>query len=591
MRFTDEYIEEVRDKNDIVDVISAYVRLEHRGSSYKGLCPFHSEKTPSFFVNRSRQMYHCFGCGKSGDVFNFLMEYDRSTFTESVVTLAGRAGMAVPEDTGTGYDREQKNRRDRLLEIHKEAAVWYFKALYQPGAKQALAYLRGRGLDDATIRKFGLGYSEKSGGALYRYLKDKGYTDADLKETGIFYIDEKKGTARDRFWNRVMFPIMDPARRVIGFGGRVMGSAEPKYLNSPETKIFDKSRNLYGLHLAKSTREKQMLICEGYMDVIALHAAGFDNAVASLGTALTSQQASLIHRYVKQALLLYDSDGAGIKAARRAIPLLKDAGIVPKVVDLSPYKDPDEFIKGLGAGALRQRLEQAENGFLFEVRQMEKEYDRSDPQGTADFANAVVGLLMGFSDEIERSSYTRSVSREFSLNRDLLERQIAKKALNGRPVKKEPEKLPDRSKKEPPDIKTEQLMLSWMGREEETARLASRYITENDFTTPLHREIFRALQDMLNAGWFNPVSILNRFEDLEERSAAAEILENFRIPDDPEQKDRGIKEVLAALKTRTYNRALQKAQENDPKELQMMLEEKIRLEKLKQEILNGIGEN
>ena len=349
MRYPEEVIEEVRARNDILDVISGYVSLKRKGASYFGLCPFHNEKTGSFSVSRSKQIYYCFGCGAGGNVISFIMQYENLTFPEAVQFLAKRAGVTLPERPYTEEEKKAQDLKSQLLEIHKAAATHYYQLLHTREGERAYRYLKERRLTDETIRHFGLGYSSRQPGELYRFLRSRGYKDDVLKQSGLVTIEEKH--TRDKFWNRAMFPILDVSNRVIGFGGRVMGDGEPKYLNSPETKLFDKSRNLYGLNYAKNSRKDYFLLCEGYMDVISLHQAGFSNAVASLGTALTSQHCLLIRRYVKEVVLTYDSDGAGVNAAKRAIPLLREAGISAKVLSMKPYKDPDEFIKGLGAEA------------------------------------------------------------------------------------------------------------------------------------------------------------------------------------------------------------------------------------------------
>ena len=307
MRYSDDIIEEVRSKNDIVDVVSQYVKLTRKGSSYFGLCPFHNEKTPSFSVTPGKQMYYCFGCGAGGNVFNFIMEYENFTFGEALKYLADRAGVELPKIEYSKEVREKAKEKSELLEINKQAAQYYYYQLRTEKGAAGYQYLSGRGLTDETMRSFGLGYSDKFSDGLYRYLKSKGYKDDRLRESGLFNVDERHGMY-DKFWNRVIFPIMDVNNRVIGFGGRVMGDGKPKYLNSPETKIFDKSRNLYGLNVARKTRKNYIILCEGYMDVISMHQAGFTNAVASLGTALTSGHASLLKRYTQEVLLLYDSD-------------------------------------------------------------------------------------------------------------------------------------------------------------------------------------------------------------------------------------------------------------------------------------------
>ena len=367
MRYSDDMIEEVRVKNDIVDVISQYVKLQRKGSSYFGLCPFHNEKTPSFSVSPAKQMYYCFGCGAGGNVFTFIMEYENFSFGEALKFLADRVGVELPQIEYSKEAQAQANLRSSLLEIQKAAASYFYYNLRRENGKTAYHYLKNRGLSYETMKKFGLGYSDKYSDDLYQYLKKKGYSDELLLESGLFQADERKGIY-DKFWNRVIFPIMDVNNRVIGFGGRVMGEGMPKYLNSPETKIFDKSRNLYGLNIARTSRKKQLIICEGYMDVISMHQAGFTNAVASLGTALTSGHASLIKRYTDEVLLLYDSDEAGVRAALRGIPILRSAGVKSKVVDLKPYKDPDEFIKAEGPERFEERLSKAMNSFLFIVQ-------------------------------------------------------------------------------------------------------------------------------------------------------------------------------------------------------------------------------
>lgn len=311
-------------------------------------------------------MYYCFGCGEGGNVYSFIMKYENYSFVEAVKMLADRAGITLPEAEYSEEERKRADLRANLLEINKKAAMYFHHQLKSEKGKIGLKYFNERGLDNETIVRFGLGYSTKTSNDLYQYMKTFGYSDDILKESGLFSFSEK-GTY-DKFWNRVMFPILDINSRVIGFGGRVMGEGEPKYLNSPETKIFEKSRNLYGMNFARISRKPYLLICEGYMDVIALHRAGFTNAVAALGTAFTDQHAMLIKRYVKEVVLTFDSDGAGRKAALRAIPILKRAGIAMKVLDMTPYKDPDEFIKNLGADEYQKRIDNAMNSFIFEIK-------------------------------------------------------------------------------------------------------------------------------------------------------------------------------------------------------------------------------
>ena len=428
MRYSDDIIEEVRSKNDIVDVVSQYVRLTKKGNSYFGLCPFHNEKTPSFSVTPGKQMYYCFGCGAGGNVFNFIMEYENYTFGEALKHLADRAGVQLPKIEYSGEAKKKAERRAALLEINKLAAGYFYYQLRRESGRQAHEYLTGRGLSEETIRKFGLGYSDKYSDDLYKYLKSKNYSDELLRDSGLFNVDERRGMY-DKFWNRVIFPIMDVNNRVIGFGGRVMGDGKPKYLNSPETTIFDKSRNLYGLNRARRTKKPYFLLCEGYMDVISLHQAGFTNAVASLGTALTAGHASLIKRYVSEVYLTYDSDEAGTKAALRAVPILKEAGISAKVIRMDPYKDPDEFIKNLGAEAFEQRIGKARNGFMFSLEILERQYDMHTPEGKTEFYYEAAKRLAQFEEEIERNNYIDAVAEAYHIGYDSLRKLVAKAAV------------------------------------------------------------------------------------------------------------------------------------------------------------------
>jgi len=524
MYYPEEVIEEVRMRSDIVDIISGYVRLQKKGSNLFGLCPFHHEKSPSFSVSPSKQMYHCFGCGVSGNVITFVMEYENYSFREAVEMLADRSGVKLPK---MEYSREAKALADRkaaLLEINKLAANYFYYQLKQPQGKLGYDYLTRRKLTDETIRRFGLGYSNKIRDDLYRYLRGKGYEDGILKDTGLVTIEER-GT-RDKFYNRVMFPIMDVNSRVIGFGGRVMGDGEPKYLNSPETPLFDKSRNLYGLNYARTSRERYMLLCEGYMDVIAMHQAGFTNAVASLGTALTEQHAALLKRYTEQVILTYDSDGAGVKAALRAIPILKRAGISTKVLNMRPYKDPDEFMKNLGPEEFKKRIENARNSFLFEIDILKESFDMGDPEQKTEFYNRTARKLLEFSEALERDNYIQAVSREFFIPYEDL-RNLVNQLGNrfgtgiretdgsyGREESRERPQAPGKKKDKEEGIrKSERLLLTWLIEEPELFERIRGIIGPEDFVKPLYRaaaeEVFKAHE----TGEVNPAAILNHFID------------------------------------------------------------------------------
>ena len=415
MRYDSETIEKVRNANDIVDVIGRHVRLTKKGANYFGLCPFHGEKTASFSVNQRKQFYHCFGCGVGGSVIDFVMQYENMSFQEAVRALADNAHIELPESSG-GEDRQATELRQKLLDINREAAIYYNSVLKGPEGRIGLEYFMDkRKLKASTITHFGLGFTSKGTDALYKHLKSKGYDDAALSKCGLVTFSEK-GT-RDKFWNRVMFPIMDTNNRVIGFGGRVMGDGEPKYLNSPETFIFDKSSQLYGLNFAKKSRQKYLLLCEGYMDVIALHQAGFTNAVASLGTAFTDKHARLLKRYTDNVILTQDSDKAGINAKLKAFPILYEAGLNVKVLDTGKYKDPDEFIKAEGAEGYEHCIKNARNAFMFVIDVLKNSYNLADPAEKTEFVRETVDRLCLFKEPMERDNYIDAVSREFMLDR------------------------------------------------------------------------------------------------------------------------------------------------------------------------------
>ena len=582
MYYSDDVIEEVRMKNDIVDVISGYVRLQKKGSSYFGLCPFHNEKSPSFSVSPGKQMYYCFGCGAGGNVFTFVMEYENFTFIEAVKYLAERAGVKLPEGEYSKEQRAASDLKTVLLEVNKKAASYYYYQLKQEGGRQAYEYLKNRELSDETIKNFGLGYSSKYSDSLYRYLKGKGYSDTILKESGLFSADEKYGM-HDKFWNRVMFPIMDVNNRVIGFGGRVMGDAKPKYLNSPETKIFDKSRNLYGLNIARRSRKNYLIICEGYMDVISMHQAGFTNAVASLGTALTSGHASLMSRYTKEVLLTYDSDEAGQKAALRGIPILREAGIKPRVVNLAPYKDPDEFIKAQGQEAFEKRLTEAMNYFLFEVQVMERQYDLADPEDKTEFYRAIAKKLLEFPEELERNNYMESISRKYQIRYEDLRRMVNNLALSGTGISakpKAPAKERKREKKEDGRDASQKLMLTWLTSYPKMFDTIEGYIGPDDFTTPLFHQVAELLFEQHEQGEVNPAKLLNRFTDSEEQKEVTSLFHATLHLENDQERMRALRETVCRMKRDSIAHQSQTLAPTDIAGLQRLVEAKKHLEEI-----------
>ena len=571
MRYSDDIIEEVRSKNDIVDVVSQYVRLTKKGNSYFGLCPFHNEKTPSFSVTPGKQMYYCFGCGAGGNVFNFIMEYENYTFGEALKHLADRAGVELPKIEYSREVRQKAQEKAELLEINKQAAQYFYYQLRTEKGQTGLDYLKNRGLSEETMRKFGLGYSDRAGGGLYRYLKAKGYPDDRLRESGLFNVDERHGMY-DKFWNRVIFPIMDVNNRVIGFGGRVMGDAKPKYLNSPETKIFDKSRNLYGLNIARTTRKKYLILCEGYMDVISMHQAGFTNAVASLGTALTSGHASLLKRYTQEVLLLYDSDEAGIRAALRGIPILREAGVNSRVVSLKPYKDPDEFIRNMGPEAFEQRLEEARDSFLFRVEVAENEFSMNDPQGQNQFFERCAQMLLELKDELERNLYIDAVVKiyrgRYGISSEDLKKRVNTLALKGTPAEHRTQPKsgsPEKKKKESASDTSQKLMLTWLVTYPKIFDKVAQYLTPEDFVVPLYREVAQMLFQQREEGEINPARLLNSFPDSEEQREVASLFNATIHLETQQEQDQAFADTLLRIKQESL---AEKNRNWDPSDLQ-----------------------
>lgn len=583
MYYSDEIIEEVRSKNDIVDVISSYVKLQKKGSSYFGLCPFHNEKSPSFSVSREKQMYYCFGCGAGGNVFTFLMEYENYSFQEALKYLADRAGVELPEAEYSKEARERADQKAILLEINKVAAQYFYVQLKSPQGAHALSYLKDRGLSDEMIHSFGLGYSNKYSNDLYRYLKSKGYRDELIVKAGLVTVDERYGVS-DKFWNRVMFPIMDSNSRVIGFGGRVMGDAKPKYLNSPETMIFDKSRNLYGLNRARSARKPYFLLCEGYMDVISLHQAGFSNAVASLGTALTPGHASLIKRYVKEVYLTYDSDEAGTKAALRAMPILKDVGITARIIRMEPYKDPDEFIKHLGAEAFEERIHKARNGFMFGLEVLERDYDLTTPEGKTDFMKEAAKRLTQFDEEIERSNYIEAVAKTYHVGFEELRKLVLKMAVQTGLAKQveRPKRLDGKSReKEDGHVKSQKILLTWLIEDEGIFNQIRRYITPDDFTGELYKKVAALLYEQYEGQDVNPARIMNHFTDEEEHREVASLFHTkIRELTTISEQEKALKETIIRVKGHSIDTAAKNLAPTDIAGLQRLMEAKRELQDL-----------
>ena len=582
MYYPDELVEEVRSRNDIVDIVGSYVRLQKKGGSYFGLCPFHNEKSPSFSVSPQKQMYYCFGCGAGGNVFTFLMNYENDTFPEAIKTLADRAGINLPE---IEYSEEMKKEADKkalLLEINKEAAKYFYYQLRSPQGAIGHQYLTKRELSEETMKQFGLGYSNKFSNDLVQYLKQKGYKDETIIQAGLAAGDEVRGV-HDKFWNRVMFPIQDINHRVIGFGGRVMGEGEPKYLNSPETMIFDKSRNLYGLNFARSSRRDHIILCEGYMDVISMHQAGFTQAVASLGTAFTSGQANLLHRFTDTVVLSYDSDGAGTKAALRAIGILRENGMTARVLSLEPYKDPDEFIKNLGAEAFEERIKQAENSFMFELRVLQRDYNLQDPDEKTSFYKEIAKKLCNFNDEVERENYIEAVASKYGIGFESLRNmvnQLGNRQGLIKPLERPKSGIQSKPSAQDAVMRSQGLLLTWLVEEPQVYQKIKKYILPEDFTEEPYGKAAQHLLADLEKGVCEPASIISLFSDEEEQRKVAALF-NTKLPpmENISDKEKALKDVVIAVKRNSYEESTKKLAQ-DVNGLNRVIEGKKALEEL-----------
>ena len=442
MPFPPAFLDELVARNPIEDVVGQYVTLKRSGSNLFGLCPFHGEKTASFSVTPDKGMFYCFGCHKGGSVINFEMEIENLSYADAVRALAKRAGMEVPEDE---QYQSRYRQQERLWALHKEAARFFHTQLYDPIGVSALQYARDRGMTQSTLTKFGIGYAPDSWTDLVDALRKKGYTDQELRDSGLVTVSRKNGGLLDRFRDRLMFPIIDVRGNVIGFGGRIMNNADKsaaKYLNSPETLIFNKRKNLFALNLAKKSKLGYLILVEGYMDAIALHQYGFDCAVASLGTALTEDGAALLSRYTDQVVLIYDGDAAGQNATQRAIPMLEKAGLQVKVLQMRDAKDPDEFLKKFGADRFKLLLEESSNRVEYQLAAILKKYDLRDDDQKVKYLQESAELIGSLGSSVQREVYAGRVAEaaKISLDAMKLEVQRAYKRRQAR-QKKQQEKI------------------------------------------------------------------------------------------------------------------------------------------------------
>lgn len=586
MYYTDEQIEEVRSRNDIVDIISSYVNIKKKGNSYTACCPFHHEKTPSFHVSREKQMYHCFGCGVGGNVYTFLMEHENLSFPEAVEMLAERAGIELPRQSMSAEEKRQADAKVQIKDMNKSAAAYFHYLLKTERGTHAMEYLKGRGLTDETITSFGLGFSDVYRDDLYKYLKKKGYTDEELKKSGLVKFDEKYG-ASDSFWNRVMFPIIDVNNRVIGFGGRVMGDAKPKYINTQDTPVFDKSRNLYGLNLAKKSKRRGAIFCEGYMDVISMHQAGFDNAVASLGTALTMGQVNLLRHYKDEVYLAYDSDEAGTKATLRALDILREFGMPARVISLTPYKDPDELLQAEGKEGFEKRIDSAVSGIMFEIGNLANNYRQDDPQERTVFQREAAKKLALIEEPLERGNYIESVSKEYRIPFDSLKEMVTKYGIAGTGradasvFREKNDRRSPEEQREKKQLKAERLMITWLINDEKLFQTLKGILSEDDFFEPVYHDIAKVMFEQYEReGKVMPAVIMNQFQSIEEHGRAAEIMQqDFEMEVSEDDKSKVITDLVKGIKLRSVAHRLEEAK-GDLEKTGQLLQEKVQINRL-----------
>ena len=560
MFYSDDIVEEVRSRNDIVDVISEYAGLKKAGNSYKCCCPFHSEKTPSFTVSREKQMYHCFGCGAGGNVYTFIMKYENFTFPEAIEYLAKRAGITLPEQEMSPEDKKKYSRRQMLYDVNKSAAAYFhFLLTKTERGKLGYKYYKERGFTDETIAKFGLGYSDIYRDDLYKYLKNKGFSDSIMRDAGLVEFDEKSGP-RDKFWNRVMVPITDINGKIIAFGGRVLGDAKPKYLNTKETDIFNKSRNLFAMDIARHSKKKGVILCEGYMDVIAMHQAGFDNAIASLGTAFTEGQANLIKRYTTDVYLAYDSDGAGRAAAMKAIQILRGLEMSQRVIDLKPYKDPDEFIKNLGSEQYENRVNEALTGRIYEIDSIVDNYDMNNPEEKTKFMKEAARLLAGIDDSAERQNYIDSVAAKYYMNVDELKKLVSKAGLAGdisRDVVYQTRELRNRVEANPAE-EDQKYLLTMMVNEPYLFEKLEGVISEEDFTADYIKDVAECVfREYRETGEVSPAKILNRYDDAElQEKVSGMFTKELEFDTTPSVLEKALTDIIIKIKSNNIDRQL-----------------------------------
>ncbi|MBR6543690.1 MAG: DNA primase [Anaerotignum sp.] len=589
MRYPREVIDEVRLQNDIVEVISQYVPLKQKGNSYFGLCPFHNEKTASFSVNSEKQFYYCFGCGAAGNVFSFLMEMENIDFPEAMKKLAERAHITLPEPEKSAEVIAAEQTKQRLFDIHTAAGRYFYECLQEDQGKEARAYLAKRQMDPRMARKFGIGYSPDSYDALLKHLKEKGFSISDILKSGLV-LENKDGKGyHDRFRGRLMFPIFDVQGRVVGFGGRILAKGEPKYLNSPETILFSKSRNLYGLNFAKAAKKRELILVEGYMDMLSIYQAGFRNVVASLGTAFNQEHARTLKRFADDVILLYDSDEAGTNAALRAIPVLVKNGFRVKVTQVPDGKDPDEFIKAKGAAEFSKLLINAVHYISFEIACIQRKYNLKNPEHRVRFATEAAETLAKLDSEIERNVYLGEVSRVTGVEEKAIRMEIDKLLRKeDEAFQKEVEKQRQQNLKgytaegrkvDKGLMEAQRNLLYYASQHQGVYEILKGILEEDDFTEEIFRRTFGFIGELWqSSGHVFPADLVSRFEETKEQKTVTEIFAVQLPTENGADLEKAVNEQVRLLKRTKIDHMTATA--TTVEEIQRMVEAKKKLDSL-----------
>lgn len=568
MIYPHDIIEEIRTEIDIVSLVSEYITLKQKGGNYFGLCPFHNEHTPSFSVSADKQLYHCFGCGESGNVFGFIMAMENMDFPEAIKFLAQKAGISLPEPQYSREVMEKAKLKERLYVLHKDAGRFFFSQLSSPDGKAAVSYMDKRGINPNIRRKFGLGYAPKGSGTLYRFLKSKGYTDKEISASGLAY-PKKNGTGfLDKFYNRLMFPIFDLRMNLCGFGGRTLDGKEPKYLNSPETLIFNKSKLLFGLNFAKAERKDEIIVVEGYMDVISLYQAGFKNTAATLGTAFNQEHAKVLKKITSNVILLYDSDEAGTKAALRAIPILKQEGFNVKALQVPDGKDPDEFIKSKGSFGFSKLLASAENHISFQLETIKKKYNLENPEHKILFLKEAAFLISSLENDMEAEIYINEAASLTGISPNSFLTEIKKirqkkekdfsKALLAKRIKNYNAHSPHEYKSESKGaFNAASDILNLCSQDKKIYEITKKYLSPEDFPT----ETLKSLAEIIfnkksnNENIF-PGEILNSFTDLDKQRQAASVFSKEPVFESSAHMEKALSEEIKLIKELSLKRQL-----------------------------------